>query len=328
MVVWLLSRRCRTAWEAARSGDRPRGPAWRQCSIDAGSWERGWNTANRQLPGRAPCRVLKLLSEDPSNYPDAPREGIRRVLEEVTGVPHPRCGASGAGDSAWPQLPPWHAHRTPAGMGAVSAIQQHGLPHNRSARQPTHSSTHLLAASIRDRPLDTNALPPASQGQAAGHLPHRQRAHGHHRGHQCPAGAQGRALRPAGQQGLPGPAAYWQPGGRAPSSQRALRPPVPAAGCCPLPSPVPAAGCCPLRPPVPAAGCCPRQAGSFPGNVGAGRRRLHACLLQSRPHIFDLEIKTPDNLYEVVVEVDEQVILPLDATPGARNGAAAADNCT
>lgn len=36
------------------------------------------------------CRVLKLLSEDPGNYPDAPREGIRRVLEEVTGVPHPR----------------------------------------------------------------------------------------------------------------------------------------------------------------------------------------------------------------------------------------------
>lgn len=34
--------------------------------------------------------MLKLLSEDPSNYPDAPREGIRRVLEEVTRVPHPR----------------------------------------------------------------------------------------------------------------------------------------------------------------------------------------------------------------------------------------------
>jgi len=28
-------------------------------------------------------RVLKLLSEDPSNYPDAPREGIRRILEQV-----------------------------------------------------------------------------------------------------------------------------------------------------------------------------------------------------------------------------------------------------
>jgi 5-oxoprolinase (ATP-hydrolysing) len=39
--------------------------------------------------GRA-YRVLKLLSVDPTNYPDAPREGIRRVLEAVTGVPHPR----------------------------------------------------------------------------------------------------------------------------------------------------------------------------------------------------------------------------------------------
>ena len=35
-------------------------------------------------------RVLKLLSEDPGNYKDAPREGIRRILEEVTGKPHPR----------------------------------------------------------------------------------------------------------------------------------------------------------------------------------------------------------------------------------------------
>ncbi|CAM9540519.1 unnamed protein product [Chrysoparadoxa australica] len=35
-------------------------------------------------------RVLKLLSDDPDNYPDAPREAIRRVLEEVTGIPHPR----------------------------------------------------------------------------------------------------------------------------------------------------------------------------------------------------------------------------------------------
>ncbi|WIA16218.1 hypothetical protein OEZ85_012930 [Tetradesmus obliquus] len=40
--------------------------------------------------GGSVYKVLKLLSEDPSNYPDAPREGIRRVLEEVTGIPHPR----------------------------------------------------------------------------------------------------------------------------------------------------------------------------------------------------------------------------------------------
>ena len=29
-------------------------------------------------------RVLKLLSRDPQNYKDAPTEGIRRVLEEVS----------------------------------------------------------------------------------------------------------------------------------------------------------------------------------------------------------------------------------------------------
>ena len=73
------------------------------------------------VPGKAGFRLLKLLSEDPSNYPDAPREGIRRILQvnseqlyvhkheagfkqrymfnvllfcllkqEETGVPHPR----------------------------------------------------------------------------------------------------------------------------------------------------------------------------------------------------------------------------------------------
>ncbi|XP_063237134.1 5-oxoprolinase [Bacillus rossius redtenbacheri] len=31
-------------------------------------------------------RVMKLLSVDPANYPDAPREGIRRILEQETGV--------------------------------------------------------------------------------------------------------------------------------------------------------------------------------------------------------------------------------------------------
>lgn len=40
--------------------------------------------------GAPHTRVLKLLSVDPANYPDAPREGIRRVLEAETGAPHPR----------------------------------------------------------------------------------------------------------------------------------------------------------------------------------------------------------------------------------------------
>jgi 5-oxoprolinase (ATP-hydrolysing) len=38
-----------------------------------------------EVPGESGFRVVKLLSEDPQNYPDAPREGIRRILEAVTG---------------------------------------------------------------------------------------------------------------------------------------------------------------------------------------------------------------------------------------------------
>ena len=48
-----------------------------------------------EVPGPTPdapgsFRTLKLLSEDPANYESAPREGIRRILEEVTGEPIPR----------------------------------------------------------------------------------------------------------------------------------------------------------------------------------------------------------------------------------------------
>mmetsp|Transcript_1761 Transcript_1761/g.2874 ORF Transcript_1761/g.2874 Transcript_1761/m.2874 type:complete len:1237 (-) Transcript_1761:767-4477(-) len=37
-----------------------------------------------------PHTVLKLLSVDPDNYDDAPREGIRRILEHFFNEPHPR----------------------------------------------------------------------------------------------------------------------------------------------------------------------------------------------------------------------------------------------
>lgn len=36
-----------------------------------------------KVPGEKGYRLLKLLSVDPQNYSDAPREGIRRILEEV-----------------------------------------------------------------------------------------------------------------------------------------------------------------------------------------------------------------------------------------------------
>lgn len=38
-----------------------------------------------KTPGNK-IRILKLLSEDPANYADAPREGIRRIIEQETGV--------------------------------------------------------------------------------------------------------------------------------------------------------------------------------------------------------------------------------------------------
>lgn len=43
-----------------------------------------------EVPGKSEGRTMKLLSVDPSNYDDAPVEGIRRILEEYTGVEIPR----------------------------------------------------------------------------------------------------------------------------------------------------------------------------------------------------------------------------------------------
>jgi 5-oxoprolinase (ATP-hydrolysing) len=40
-------------------------------------------------PGRADI-VLKLLSEDPENYRDAPTEGVRRALEIFAGLEVPK----------------------------------------------------------------------------------------------------------------------------------------------------------------------------------------------------------------------------------------------
>lgn len=44
---------------------------------------------------------MKLLSEDPNNYPDAPREGIRRILQEETGQAFPADGKIDASKIEW-----------------------------------------------------------------------------------------------------------------------------------------------------------------------------------------------------------------------------------
>ena len=48
-----------------------------------------------EVPGDPKFRVVKLLSEDPQNYADAPREGIRRIMESVTGKSIPKESVSG-----------------------------------------------------------------------------------------------------------------------------------------------------------------------------------------------------------------------------------------
>lgn len=57
-----------------------------QISIDRGGT---FTDVHASVPGQNDI-ILKVLSVDPANYSDAPTEGVRRVLELVTGRPHPR----------------------------------------------------------------------------------------------------------------------------------------------------------------------------------------------------------------------------------------------
>jgi 5-oxoprolinase (ATP-hydrolysing) len=41
---------------------------------------------------------------------------------------------------------------------------------------------------------------------------------------------------------------------------------------------------------------------------------------QTRSDIFALNVRRPDLLYEMVLELDEDVIMPLGSTPSTRNG--------
>jgi 5-oxoprolinase (ATP-hydrolysing) len=53
-----------------------------------------------EVPGEPGFKVIKLLSEDPANYKDAPREGIRRVLSERLGEEIPEAAVP-AGAIEW-----------------------------------------------------------------------------------------------------------------------------------------------------------------------------------------------------------------------------------
>lgn len=66
--------------------DAPR-TAGIQIAIDRGGT---FTDVHAIVPGKGDDIVLKLLSVDPQNYPDAPTEGIRRVLERALDKPVPR----------------------------------------------------------------------------------------------------------------------------------------------------------------------------------------------------------------------------------------------
>ena len=66
-------------------------PLFFRFSIDRGGT---FTDVYAEIPGEAGFRVVKLLSEDPENYADAPREGIRKVLEEMSGQHVPAEGFS------------------------------------------------------------------------------------------------------------------------------------------------------------------------------------------------------------------------------------------
>ncbi|CAN4116929.1 unnamed protein product [Withania somnifera] len=59
-----------------------------------------------EIPGKPEGRAMKLLSVDPSNYDDAPIEGIRRILEEFTGKKIPRSSKLPTDNIEWVRMGP------------------------------------------------------------------------------------------------------------------------------------------------------------------------------------------------------------------------------
>ncbi len=66
-----------------------RDPSRLRFSIDRGGT---FTDIYAEVPGEPGYRVVKLLSEDPQHYEDAPREGIRRILSEAAGRELPAGG--------------------------------------------------------------------------------------------------------------------------------------------------------------------------------------------------------------------------------------------
>jgi 5-oxoprolinase (ATP-hydrolysing) len=93
-----------------------------------------------EIPGEPGFRVVKLLSEDPQNYDDAPREGIRRVLAEVTGLDIP-------GNSVPAEMIEWIRMGTTVATNAL--LERKGA---RCALLVTRGFRDILQIGNQDRP--------------------------------------------------------------------------------------------------------------------------------------------------------------------------------
>lgn len=112
-------------------------PAKFRFSVDRGGT---FTDIYAEVPGEPGFRVIKLLSEDPQNYPDAPREGIRRILEEVTGKPVPKAQFD-AGQIEWIRM------GTTVATNAL--LERKGTP---SALVVTRGFGDILQIGNQDRP--------------------------------------------------------------------------------------------------------------------------------------------------------------------------------
>lgn len=159
------------------------------------------------LPPHTGYRVLKLLSEDPANYPDAPREVwlIDRLPSEST--------PSSSFDSQTHRSIHPSVHRSTNAQGIRRVLEQEtGIPHPRN--KPLDSSRSVLSLLLRPRPIQPPSLICETLPHPHYHTSatqHRRHQDGHDRGDQRAAGAEGGALRAGHHGGVPRPAPHREP---------------------------------------------------------------------------------------------------------------------
>lgn len=134
------------------------------------NWSR-WHFYGRVVHlSNGKVRTMKLLSEDPERYSDAPREGIRRILKEETGEDLPRAAwwiprksVGFAWALRWPPMLSWTQGR-PSGLGG-----QQWLP---------GSALHWQPGQAEDLRSEHSQASESIQVSSRGGLPHSSKAGG------------------------------------------------------------------------------------------------------------------------------------------------------